>query len=464
MKVVTYAHMCNTLKLVFVVALLLPQASGNSHGTYHVKPSPDSSCTYHHCDTLSGYLEHSEIFQNLSGNITMVFLPGIHRISKSLAITGLNGLFLNGRASNISHILCTAQAHFKFTEINVLEVNNLAISYCGGLNRASLTAQFRVLVILAQDICQLFITNSHFSRNNYTSSVSASRIKEITITNCSFDRNTALYSNGGAISVFETANLKIRKCNFTNNHYRGAVFVIGSRNVVVSSSRFVNNSANIPDCDSEDCNYGGAVSILGIVEGTYPTTVILDGNNLFENNFALWSGGGLYVQQLILNISGETIFCYNTAQFRGGGLAVREGLSVTITNSSFISNHGNNIGGAVSISDVLYITLTNCTFIQNRVSSQGANVLASGGGGIAIIGLRRSRYVFGHPANTTTVIIEGFLLFKNNLAEGSGGGIFVQSVAFSLSTKSCIFEAITRGGAVTIQAAKKVTTEGCIFF
>ena len=462
MKAAPFTYTCNALKLLLVVALLLH--NGNLHETYHVKPSPDSSCTYYHCDMLSGYLEHSEVFQTPGGNITVVFLPGIHHVSKSLTITGLNKLFLSGKDS---HIQCTAQAYFKFTDMNVLEINNLVFSYCGGLNRASLTAQFRVLVILAQDIYQLFITNSHFTENNYTSAISTNRIKEMVITNCSFDRNKALYSNGGAISAFETEKLKIRKCNFTNNHYRGAVFVTGSFNVIVSDSRFVNNSANIPDCVSEDCNYnGGAISIFGFIEEIYLTTVSLDGNNLFENNFALMSGGGLYVQQSILNISGETIFRHNTAQFRGGGLAVREGLSVTITNSTFINNHGNNIGGAVSISYVLYITLTSCIFLQNRVSSQGANVLANGGGGIAIIGLKRGQCIFRYPANTTMVIIKGLLLFKNNLAEGSGGGIFAQSVAFNLSANSCVFEgntAIARGGAITIQAADKVRIEGCIF-
>lgn len=105
----TYNDMCNCLKLLLLVSVLLYR--GKSHKLYYVKPTPNDFCIYHYCDTLPGYIEHSELFKNESGNITMTFLPGIHLVSKSLVITGLKGLFMNG---NASHIQCTAQAYFKF--------------------------------------------------------------------------------------------------------------------------------------------------------------------------------------------------------------------------------------------------------------------------------------------------------------------------------------------------------------
>ena len=346
MKLVAYTQ---SLKLILAVALLLHKVK--SHKTYYVKPSSDYSCTYHYCDTLSGYIKHSEIFQNIDRSITMTFLSRIHRLSENLVFTRLNGLVLNGKVSRNSHIQCSAQVYLKFTGIDTLEVNNLTISNCGGLNRVSQRAP---VVMLAQDIYQLFITNSHFSANNYTSAISASRINEMIISKCSFDRNEALYSNGGAISVFGAAKVEIRECNFTNNHQSGAVYVTESRKVIISNSRFVNNSAN---CRLEECNYGGAISIFGLIDDTYLTTVVLDEHNLFEHNIALMSGGGLYAQQLSLNISGEAIFRNNTAHFNhGGGLAIHEGVSVIISNSNFTNNEGNIFGGAVSISDVLYIT------------------------------------------------------------------------------------------------------------
>ena len=338
-------RICNVL---LIVALLLCNGKSRKMSVYYVKPSPEYFCTYHYCDTLSGYIKRGEIFQKAGENITMEFLPGIHNVYQNLNFTGVNELFLNGDPSSNSYIWCSAQAYFKFTDIEILGISNLTISNCGGFSRASLRAQqLPILVIHAEDIFTLLITNSCFSANNYTSAVSANRINNMVIYNCTFDRNEALYLNGGAISVFETAKLELKGCTFTNNHCKGAVFVADSHEIIISNSRFVNNTAN---CESEDLNYGGAISIQGLIfEGAYLTTVVLNGSNLFENNVALTSGGGLYVQQAILNIGGETIFRNNTAHHRSGGLSVREGLSTTISNSSFINNEGNDLGGAVTI-------------------------------------------------------------------------------------------------------------------
>ena len=446
---VACSQICNGFKLLLIIiaALFLCNGKSQKMSTFYVKPSPEYICTYHRCNTLSWYIKHGNIFQEAHGNITVIFLPGIHYVSESIESTGVRELFLNGDASSNSYIWCSTQAYFKFMDIETLGINNLTISNCGGFNRASpRVQQFTLLVIFAEDILTLFITNSHFSANNYTSTISANRVNEVVIYNCTFDMNDALYSNGGAISVFETSKFELMACNFTNNH-RGAVFVAESHEIILSNCRFVNNTAI---CESEDCNYGGAISIRGLIEEAYLTTVILNGSNLFENNIALRSGGGLYVQQVILNISGETIFRNNVAHHSGGGLAVREGISMTISNTSFVSNEGNKLGGAVSISHVIFITLTDCTFVQNRVKSLGFPILASGGGAIAIIGLTR-------PVNTTKIVMKGYLRFKQNHAEGMGGALFVQSAMLDLVASSCIFEgnsAIARGGAVSIQAAK----------
>ena len=125
---------------------------------YYVKPSPEYFCTYYYCDTLSGYVKRGEIFQKAGENITMKFLPGIHYVSQNLNFTGVNELFLNGDPSSNSHIWCLAQVYFKFTDIEILGINNLTISNCGGFSRANL--RVLILVILAEDIFTLLITNS----------------------------------------------------------------------------------------------------------------------------------------------------------------------------------------------------------------------------------------------------------------------------------------------------------------
>ena len=446
---------CNTILRLLTIVVMLFLLQGYAHVHYYVKPYPDYSCDYDHCKTLSWYSLHNDVFHNRSGNITLTFLPGIHSISESLEITRVNVLILIGRSAQTTHLQCTGQVYFRFTDVFILEINNLTVSNCGHMTASPLEA----MVIHARDIHKMLINNLYALANNYTSTISARRVSIMVVSNSSFEGNEALSFQGGALSVIETSNLEIRECIFTNNHYRGAVFVDDTHNITISNSQFVNNSAFILDCHNDACNFGGAISILGLVEETYITRVTLAGNNRFENNVALISGGGLYAERLLaLNVSVDTMFCNNTAHFRGGAVAVRDGLIVTISDSNFTNNKGGNIGGAVSISSVLDITLKNIMFMQNALSSQGANKHASGGGGIAIIGSRYSRY--------TSVTIEGYMLFKDNYAEGMGGGMLAQLVTFNITTQSCTFEengAVVRGGALAIQAAKTVRIQRCMF-
>lgn len=139
MKFIASVQMCYHIKLLLMAAVLLHD--GKSIKVY-VKPNHEHFCVYDRCDTLSGYIKHNVIFQNVSGNLTimMVFLRGLHYVSDNLIITGVNKLFLSGENSEGSqcHIMCSTQAYFKFTYINTLEINNLIITNCGGFDRAGL--------------------------------------------------------------------------------------------------------------------------------------------------------------------------------------------------------------------------------------------------------------------------------------------------------------------------------------
>ena len=129
------------------------------------------------------------------------------------------------------------------------------------------------------------ITGSTFSGNSAEKSGGALRVSNSTVTidKSVFDGNTAKVA-GGAITVDNASTLTVKNSVFTNNvvgkgktGHGGAVFVIGTSQVKVTSSEFTGNKAG----------HGGAFYIQGQM-ATFEDTV-------FTNNEAHEYGGALRV-------------------------------------------------------------------------------------------------------------------------------------------------------------------------
>lgn len=296
-------------------------------GVYYVKPTPEYPCSQQPCDTLSGYMESNYIFRrDSSRNITMMFLLGVHNVSKSWIITNIHNLTLEGQAgapSNLSaRIKCISQAYFKFTDIHALEINGLSISHCG------VTAETTAMVIFAQNLHTLLITNSYFFGNLYGSAIYAIKTKEMVVTNSLFDGNSASNFAGGAITVLVAEKLEISNSTFTNNNCSrngGAIYLDRILIILITNSNFVNNSAYTVDCKiPTGCSNGGAISVFGYGQDAYfnpakVTRVVFDGHIVFENNFAQGSGGGCSVAYVtFVHFLGKTVFYNNTAYLAEG--------------------------------------------------------------------------------------------------------------------------------------------------
>ena len=297
-------------------------------------------------------MENSDLFPNNSNsNITMMFLPGTHRVSSSIRITHIHNLTLQGPKGTQSNLTvtieCIKQAYFLFSDMHTLEINSLRISKCG----AQIGKNARV--IFAQNLQILLLKNLCFLRNLYGSAMCAIKTKKIIISNSLFDQNSASKSSGGAITIIEAGNLEITSSNFTNNNssdYGGAIYLIYIHLICVTNSKFVNNSACKDNCKApKGHGSGGGILIFGYTYPAKVTTVIFDGLILFENNFAQGGGGGLYAENVTLKLLGKTDFHNNIAHLSGGALVVIGGFNLSICTTSFRKNQAIMTGGAALI-------------------------------------------------------------------------------------------------------------------
>ena len=483
------------LALVLCLFLSTVALTHMGQGVYYVKPTPEDRCSQQPCDTLSGYVENIDLFRNDSSkNVTMMFLPGTHTISRTWTIMNMCNLSLQGPTgiqSNISaRIECTSQTFLRFSEILMIKVESLSISHC-------------YYAVLTRNLHTLWITNSNFSEN--AQAIAASRVQQVIVDNSILVRNSYSKYGGGALSLTAIEKVQIQNSIFANNRgsgLGGAIYMYGIHIIYIANCSFVNNLAYKGNCEiPSDCSTGGGISIFGytggayVYPGVYPE-VVFDGLILFENNSAQGKGGGLYAQHVTsVSFLGKTHFYNNSAYWWGGALVVRTGCNLTIFTSIFRNNRCTNVGGATLVSYMAFFRCRNCTFIENYVT--GAN--NSRGGGLAIVGLEegsnehsaRTAVVKKHSNrtvvensdmpddhfnssggkllngdvtgqcspnsfNTMKVVFEGLTLFKYNQVKGDGGALIAMDVVVEFLGKTILQNnsATNTGGGIKLLSSK----------
>ncbi|WP_458405488.1 right-handed parallel beta-helix repeat-containing protein, partial [Methanobrevibacter sp.] len=308
--------------------------------------------------------------------------------------------------------------------------------------------------LLFQISGNVYIKNSTFIKNNSTKKSAGAiyfyeatnTLKNMTITECSFDKNTANGDRGsndyigcGGAVFLEGSGHKLMYNNFTNNEAKGngthggAVFS-KANGVTIFKNTFINNSAY---------SYGGAFTDI---QGTGTLTI---SNSTFTNNSA-WDGGAIDLYQTNNAVISNCDFDINHAGRSAGALymscdkvvvdncnftnnyapsagAIYADVSdFTIKNSRFISNKADEYGGAIYL--VRGSNILNCNFADNNASDGGAIYVSSG--------------LTAEISDST---------FERNNANISGGAIYYGgSSAFSLKITNDTFIENTalNGGAV----------------
>jgi len=299
-----------------------------------------------------------------------------------------------------------------------------------------------------------------------------------TFDHCTFIENTAPYA-GGAIYNYE-GHLVITHCSFVgNSSERGGGIYQGDTHSVLTGCEFEDNEGAT----------GGGIMNVGY---SYPT--LTDCN--FTNNSAEY-GGGFY------NTTGshptlvDCVFSDNSATQGGGAIAsINNYLFSPLLKNCFLTGNTAHLGGAIynddtdmMLADCTMIrnsagyegggfynltgtpTLERCTFVENRSEQDGggmqnddgtplikdcafiANLAKDEGGGICNEDAKTP------PLNPKIINC----LFAGNLAYGDGGGIGNDTSSPEVVNCTFVANAADNGGGMYGEGEGHATATNCIF-
>ena len=211
--------------------------------------------------------------------------------------------------------------------------------------------------------CNVSITASTFSENSAANGGAIYNYATLTITNCSFDKNTAeektedIGSARGGGAIYCGKDLTLQNCSFTENVSQtngGAIYkdVFLSGTTTVTLCKFSYNIARNGD--------GGAFyDWAGYTNATFTDCV-------FEGNYASTNGGAVSEAEDFTNCT----FIYNSASENGGAVYNVHGLllKTCLSNCTFAYNSASS-GGAVYSEYNNELFAVNCTFVMNKANS-----------------------------------------------------------------------------------------------
>ena len=433
----------------------------------YITPSSNSSCPEQPCLILS---QLANDFRNdLSSNVTLIFLPGSHNLQLELLIESIGEICMlpHPDFSQMPVILCGWLAKFTFENINLVYMSGLKFSGCGG-NKAQSVGHFIIehSIFLGQQningsALELVHTTANISKSSFIFNTCGSYHGPIGLYQLMSVQDPSseltVYAFVGGALLVNQSNVDITSSIFEGNNAEvgGAIFSVDESNITVSNSTFVNNHAfypyklsfggaiysesgqynpgrasmpisgsmviiNTEFIDNTATSEGGAVVAFYVNVGIHKCKLIRNSGSL---------GGAMMVQNAIVTIY-HSQFDHNIAHYAvtgGGAVLVNDGTVVNITRSQF-SNNTAWQGGALFAKSLSNVTITNSVFDRNTAQTHGG-VLSSSTHSIVIIvqcqfhsnkALRQGGVV---AANYHTIVIIHDSEFYNNEAHEFGGAI-----------------------------------------
>ncbi|XP_064390022.1 uncharacterized protein LOC135337933 [Halichondria panicea] len=311
------------------------------------------------------------------GSMTLIFLPGIHPLSRFFTVRNFTFVQLIGEDNSV--ILFKGNSSIQFTSIGRLNIQNLNFT-----SEIGTTSQEKLTI---NDVANFSISECYFSR---FSDSSPALLYIRNTQNTSIDRVSFKNNLARALYVQSGNAVRITNSVFKRNRHDVAVqrcggsIKVDSTNIVISKCTFLRNNAS----------YGGAICAL-------PQSTISISNSVFDRNSASKNGGAIYVHSSDAYIT-DSELTSNRAMW-GGALSIFDQSNVSVSNSSFKNNNGTKSGGGIyaRFSDI-YIADSELT---NNRATQGGMILIFDQSNMSI-------------SNS---------LFENNSASEYGGGIYSHS-------------------------------------
>ena len=304
--------------------------------------------------------------------------------------------------------------------INCTFTGNQAVKQTTGTTKASGGA------IYADRRTEVTITDSTFNGNTAQmegGALYASGESKLTVKNSTIDGSSSL-KHGGAIvvrsSYFDMENSTVSNSQCVNNG--GAIYVS------YNSNREMNAKVNITDCtisgNSTTTGYGGAIyATKRTLENEHPVLTVK--NTDFVGNSAANGAGALYLAKGLEAYLKNVNFTDNTALDGKGGVLYTSGGVLEYDTGSLSGNSATSYGGALDIEGGAVVVLNNLTATDNIATTGG----------------------FMYAKNATITLYNSTV--NNNVAStSSGGAIYSLSALNVYNTTFAGNHAAANGGAV----------------
>ena len=220
--------------------------------------------------------------------------------------------------------------------------------------------------LFVQTVCNVNITNCHFSSNQAADDGGAIFIKiasNLIVSNSSFEENNA-QDSGGSIAVIDSS-VSIRSSQFLSESvsygFGGSICLLNTGDIDIEHSQFTK-------CNAKK---GGTFSVM------LASKMYIEDSSIV-NSISNTSGGALYIYQSG-KVLGRYLSLVNCKSLTGGGIHVEHSSSLYM-NRSLIngSSAGSGNGGGISSVDS-EIKLHNCSISENTGSGQGGALYVEGG-------------------------------------------------------------------------------------
>ena len=480
--------------LLTLVFFLVGSVSAQSEVHYYITPSPDIPCPKDPCRTLSQFAANPS---NCTGNVSLIFLPGLHSLDRMLKVSGADNFSMKSRDNELVTVECKSQSgRFVVCETTFASIKCLHFNGCGGntvtkanellvedtifqgVEEGRGTALVLNEVNFVKIIGSSFISNTpgvnseyHYVREFITNkhilhtfaleeddlvTVGGALLttsSNVSVISTKFVRNEA--EIGGVLLAYKSI-ITIFQCTCRNNKARVVSTLKTPVNIsnTTSSKNVVDDSSKVNNSDFTDKRFGGVVfTVSGSLK-------IID--SIFTDNTAA-SGGVMFTLNGSVNITSST-FINNTA-WTAAHTPVNElpslfvdgigGVIFTINGSfiiacSIFSNNNATYNGGVMVTSGGAFNINSCVFTTN-IATQWGGFMGSDGGSFNI-----TNSIFTNSAanysgvmftiNGTLRIINS--TFTSNTVRWNGGVMYTSGGSFDITNSTFTNNTAGRYGGV----------------
>ena len=350
-----------------------------------IAPSENLYChTQSPCVTLDTFvtLNVTEVETANRTNLSLELLPGNHKLTSELIVMNLCTFTMSSNGTNYVSVTCSQLGRLIFENIDEVSITGLKFLGCGQnevkrvnmflITKSKFHGGINTGTALIINNSSAVLTNSHFLNNtqgmNYT--YNNTRLgggteevhvyvggavyithSEVTISNCSFDGNSA--ENGGSLFIDDNSTVNITNSTFRNN----------SGTVIYT----INSTVH-----SEESTYKNNTAIKGAVVYSVFSHVSFHGCKFYDN-WAEIKCGVVFLYENHLCLNGCEVI--NNSAERGGAIQLWYG-TMEIKESTFNYNRAVTVGGVMDVESST-LTITDSMFNYNYVESYGIFHLAT---------------------------------------------------------------------------------------